>query len=229
MMILYNTIVGLAAGVGLVLVARMFRQLANSEKLAAEGFALGFGMTGFILIVLGITICVMWPYKTVLHANIMFGEPALAFGVLLAAASYFLWRKRELFDEVNEGNRISDRAITQIVGLLRPVSVWIFATGLMMASLTAAICYYQLGKAPPQEPISGYFSGSWIEPAFLTVLWGLTALGALLLPAAVRSWNPSLLMAAALCWRIAGVLFLLFSAMNYFTHIGLLINTSDSF
>ena len=113
MMILYNTIVGLAAGVGLVLVARMFRQLANSEKLAAEGFALGFGMTGFILIVLGITICVMWPYKTVLHANIMFGEPALAFGVLLAAASYFLWRKRELFDEVNEGNRISDRAITQ--------------------------------------------------------------------------------------------------------------------
>ena len=59
MMILYNTIVGLAAGVGLVLVAQMFRQLANSEKLAAEGFALGFGMTGFILIVLGITICVM--------------------------------------------------------------------------------------------------------------------------------------------------------------------------
>jgi hypothetical protein len=28
---------------------------------------------------------------------------------------------------------------------------------------------------------------------------------------------------------VPGVLFVLFSAMNYFTHIGLLINSSDSF
>jgi hypothetical protein len=34
---------------------------------------------------------------------------------------------------------------------------------------------------------------------------------------------------AAICWGIAGALFVLFSAMNYFTHIGLLMNTSDSF
>ena len=50
MMILYNTIVGLAAGVALVLVARLFKQLAKSEKVPAEGHALSFGMTGFILI-----------------------------------------------------------------------------------------------------------------------------------------------------------------------------------
>jgi len=36
-------------------------------------------------------------------------------------------------------------------------------------------------------------------------------------------------MAAAMGWRVAGVLLVLFSAMNYFTHIGLLMNTSDSF
>jgi uncharacterized membrane protein YdcZ (DUF606 family) len=170
MMILYNTIVGLAAGVGMVLVARLFKQLAKSEKVPAEGFALSFGMTGFILTILGITISVMWPYKTVLHANIMFGEPALAFGVLLAAASFFLWRKHELFDDLSDGNRISEHGIAQIAAVLRPVSVWIFATGLMMASLTVAISYYQLGKAPPQEPISGLFSQSWIETAFLSVV-----------------------------------------------------------
>jgi len=117
----------------------------------------------------------MWPYKTVLHANIMFGEPALAFGVLLAAAAFFLWRKHELFEDLREGNRISEHAIAQIAAVLRPVSVWIFATGLMMASLTVAISYYQLGKAPPQEPISGLFSQSWIETAFLSVVWGLTS------------------------------------------------------
>ena len=228
-MIFYNTIVGLAAGVALVLIAELLKKLANREKVPAEGFALGFGMTGFILTVLGTTISVMWPYNKVLHANIMMGEPAPAFGVSLAAASFFLWRRREIFDDLGEGNEKSEEAIAYIVAVLRPVSNWILATGLMMASLTAAILYYQLGHAPPQEPISGHFGQSWVEPSFLGLLWGLTSLGALLLPAGVLKWNRKVLMVAVICWKVAGVLFVLFSAMNYFTHIGLLMNTSDSF
>ena len=47
-MILYNTIVGLTAGVGLLLVARLLKQFANGEKVQPEGFALTFGITGFI-------------------------------------------------------------------------------------------------------------------------------------------------------------------------------------
>jgi len=31
-----------------------------------------------------------------------------------------------------------------------------------------------------------------------------------------------------LCWTVAGGLLVFFSAMNFFTHIGLLMNTSDS-
>lgn len=228
-MILYNTIVGLAAGVGLVLVANLLKKLGNGEKVSSEGFALGFGMTGLILSVLGITISVMWPYNRVLHANIMMGEPALAFGVLLAAASFFLWSRHRLFEDLGEGNEKSERAIAYIAAVLRPVCVWVFATGLMMAALTVAILHYQLGHAPPQEPISGHFSQSWVEPSFLGFLWGLTALGALLLPAGVMNWNRKVLMLAAMCWGVAGVWFVLFSAMNYFTHIGLLMNTSDSF
>jgi hypothetical protein len=57
-----------------------------------------------------------------------------------------------------------------IVAVLRAVSVWILATGLMMGSLTVAISYYQLGKAPPQEPISVYLSQSWEETSFLGLL-----------------------------------------------------------
>jgi hypothetical protein len=157
------------------------------------------------------------------------GEPALAFGVLLAAASLFLWSRAAVFEQLGEGNQKSEQAIGPVAAVLRPVSVWIFAIGLMMASLTAAILYYQLGHAPPQEPISGRFSESWVEPSFLGLLWGLTALGALLFPAAVATWNRKMLMVARICWGVAGVLFVLFSAMNYFTHIGLLMNTSDSF
>ena len=228
-MILYNTLVGLAAGVGLLLVAQLLKHLVNGEKVQAEGLALGFGITGFIQIVLGTTISVMWPYTKVLHANIMMGEPALAFGTLLAAASFFLWHKREVFGDLGERNDKSAQALAYIVAVLRPVSVWVFATGLMMASLTVAIFYYQLGRAPPQEPISGYFADSSIEPNFLGLLWGLISLGALLSPAAVVSWDRKVVSVVRFCWSAAGVLLVVFSAMNYFTHIGLLINTFDSF
>jgi len=228
-MILYNTIVGLAAGAGLLGVAQLLKQFANGEKVQSEGFVLTFGITGFIQTVLGLTISVMWPYTKVLHANIMLGEPALAFGVLLVAASFFLWRRREIFNDLGDGNERSAQALAYIVSVLRPVGTWIFASGLMMASLVVAIVYYQLGHAPPQEPISGYFGDSWVEPLFLALLWGLISLGALLLPAAIAKWNRQVINVLRLCWSAAGALLVLFSAMNYFTHIGLLIHTSDSF
>jgi|ERR1700720_2240694 len=171
----------------------------------------------------------MWPYTNVLHANIMMGEPALALGVSLVAASFFLWRRSEIFKDLGEGSEKSQQAMICIAAVLRPVSVWVFALGLMMASLTLAIPYYKLGQTPLQEPFSGRFSESPVEPIFLAFLCGLTSLGALLFPAGVRKWNGKLLRISALCWGIAGVVFVLFSAMNYFTHIGLLMNTSDSF
>lgn len=227
-MILYNTIIGLAAGVGLLLVSRLLKRLMNAKTIQPEGFALTFGITGFIQTVLGLTISVMWPYTKVLHANIMMGEPALAFGLLLLAAAFFLWRKSDAFADLGCGHEKSAKASAYLTSVLRPVSVWIFATGLMMTSLVVAIVYYQLGHAPPEEPISGYFADSWVEPAFLALLWGLTALGALLTPFALLKWNRKVVNVTANCWSVAGALFVLFSAMNYFTHIGLLMNTSDS-
>ena len=158
----------------------------------------------------------------------MMGEPALAFGVLLVAASFFMWRKAEVFYDLGKGNEKSAHASAYLVAVLRPVSVWILASGLMMASLTVAILYYQLGHAPPQEPISGYFGDSWVEPIFLALLWGLISLGAMLLPAAIANWNRQVINLVRLCWGVAGALLVFFSAMNYFTHIGLLMNTSDS-
>jgi len=226
--ILYNTTVGLAAGVALLLVAQLLKQFAEGKKVQPEGFALAFGITGFIQTILGLTISVMWPYTKVLHANIMLGEPALAFGVLLMAAAFFLWRKRDTVVDLGQANEKSANASAYVLAVLRPVSVWVFATGLMMASLVVAIIYYQLGHAPPQEPISGYFGDTWIEPAFLALLWSLISIGALLAPTALAKWNSKAMNIVRLCWTVAGGLLVLFSAMNYFTHIGLLMNTSDS-
>jgi hypothetical protein len=61
------------------------------------------------------------------------------------------------------------------------------------------------------------------------VLWGLISVGAPLLPAAIAKWNRQVINVVRLRWSAAGALLVLFSAMNYFTHIGLLVNTSDSF
>ena len=41
-------------------------------------------------------------------------------------------------------------------------------------------------------------------------------------------WNRQVINVVRLCWSAAGALLVLISAMNYFTHIGLLMNTSDS-
>ena len=227
-MILYNTIVGLAAGVGLLLVAQLLKQFAEGKKVQPEGFALAFGITGFIQTVLGLTISVMWPYTKVLHANIMLGEPALAFGALLIAAAFFLWRKHDTVIDLGQGNDQSAKVSAYLLAVLRPVSVWVFATGLMMASLVVAIIYYQLGHAPREEPISGYFGDTWVEPGFLALLWSLISIGALLAPTALAKWNSKSMNIMRLCWMVAGGLLVLFSAMNFFTHIGLLMNTSDS-
>lgn len=227
-MILYNTIVGLAAGVGLLLVSQLLKKFAQGEKVQPEGFALAFAITGFIQTVLGLAISVMWPYTKVLHANIMLGEPALAFGVLLVAAAFFLWRKGDALVAPSRGNETSAEVSAYLLAVLRPVSVWVFATGLMMASLVVAIIYYQLGHAPTEEPISGYFGDSSVEPTFLALLWGLISIGALLAPTATAKWNRKGINIVRFCWTVAGGLLVLFSAMNYFTHIGLLMNTSDS-
>jgi hypothetical protein len=224
-MILNNTIVGLAAGVGLMLFARLLKHLVAGEKISAEGFSLAFGITGFILTVMGLVITVTWPYRLVLHANVMMGEPALAFGVTLAAASFYTWSRRDLFAALGERSREGE-SLNAITAVMQPVAVWIFALGLMMASLAVAILYYRLGAAPPQEPISGLLTNTRVESVFLGLLWGLTAAGALLFPAAIKNWHRTTLAAVRLCWMISGALFLLFSALNFFTHIGLLLHTS---
>jgi hypothetical protein len=55
-------------------------------------------------------------------------------------------------------------------------------------------------------------------------LYGLPAIGALLMPFAVRKPHTKLPTIVGYSWVIAGVIFLLFSAMNYYTHSGMLIN-----
>jgi uncharacterized membrane protein len=229
---IYNTLVGVAAGIGLIAIAQLIRRLQRAtaadetwtEDFAAEGWALVLGPAGLILTVLGFAITITWPYRVpaILDANILFGEPAVAFGVLLLAASFYLWKERHGLD------------IARVWAVLRPVSLYIFALGLVMGACAISWVRYQLGAAPPSEPISGRLSAyPWIEATFLFILYGLVALGALLFPLVSAATRVPSLAAGSRAsvaaivywaWLIAGVIWLLFSAMNFYTHIGSLQN-----
>jgi hypothetical protein len=226
-MILYNTLMGVCAGLALILVPILARKLYRRQPIAPEGWALTFGVVGIILTFLSAAMAVTWPLTANPPINIIFSEPNLVFGVLLLAASFFLWRQREPLALLSGANKkAADAAELHLDRVLVPVTWLIFALGLILASCSAAIFRFMLvGGAPAAEPITGLLSHMpWVENTFFGVLYGLSALGALLAPLAFRMRGSLAWKLMGWSWVIAGVLFLLFSALNYYTHIGLLVN-----
>lgn len=106
----------------------------------------------------------------------------------------------------------------------RPTTYVVFATGLVLAAISSAIFSYDLvGDAPPQEPITGQFTG-W-ENTFFGVVYALAALGCLLAPWIELGPRRDRVTTVILwAWGLSGAAFLLFSVLNYRTHIGLLVN-----
>lgn len=220
-MVVYNELVAVAAGAGLLGFAWFLANLVRGRRIESEGWAGFFGVTGVLLLVLGLHTTVTWPFggDGFEYANIAFGQPAAGFGALLVFAAVYLWRNREVFrGEVETANATA-------LAALKPVAVFVGALGLAMAVLAVTFVRFQLGAAPPEEPISGRFGHlPIIEAVFLGGLWGVVALGALLFAVALLTDRPKLLRWAVWAWVIGGVVFLLFGAMNYYTHIGMYYN-----
>ena len=79
----------------------------------------------------------------------------------------------------------------------------------------------------PQEPISGILSGHpLIEAIFISGLYLLTGLGLILFPVALKWLSRRIGTAVGLLWAVPGVAIVAFGALNYLTHIGLIIHTT---
>ncbi|MFI0794318.1 DUF981 family protein [Micromonospora rubida] len=243
----YNTIMSLAAGVGLLLIVALGRQVLQRQEIVAEGWAMAFVVLGAILAATGLHMTLTWPLASGGFAfdNIIFGEPALAFGVLLLAAGFVLWRRAPLFaartgevaartgdvagragDVEGREPMAADERLRYTQRLLAPISVFVFALGLACFAIAAAGWTYTLFAAPPEEPISGEFADyPLVEATFISGLYVLVGIGAVLFPFALRRLRRPLLLIAGWAWGLAGLAFLLFGALNYFTHIGLIVNT----
>lgn len=216
----YNTLMAVAAGCGLLLVVALGYRLVKGRPTVADGWALAFGVLGLILTTTGLHMTLTWPLagQGFPFDNIIFGEPSLAFGVMLLATAFYLWRRG---DTLGEPDPLG--AAARVAG---PLSLFVFAMGLACFAIAAAGLRYQLFAAPPQEPITGVFAGTpAVEAAFISLLYVLVGVGAVLFPFVLRARRGPLLIITGGAWGLAGVVFLLFGALNYFTHIGLIVNT----
>ncbi|WP_345102233.1 DUF981 family protein [Nocardioides kongjuensis] len=111
------------------------------------------------------------------------------------------------------------------------MTVFVGGLGLSLVAIAVAGIKYQLFAAPAEEPISGEFANHpMVEATFMSLLIAIVGLGALafaVLVNRVRStgtpgaWGR----VTGWLWGVSGALFLLFGAMNFFTHIGLIVNT----
>ncbi len=220
-MVVYNELVAITAGAGLLGFAKFVSTLIRKERVESEGWAAFFGVTGLLLFTLGLHTTVTWPFggDGFEYANIAFGQPAAGFGALLLLAAVYLWRNRAAYDgDVEAAN-------ARTLAALKPASIFVGVLGLGMAVLAISFVRYQLGAAPPEEPISGRVGHlPLIEAIFLGGLWGVVALGAILFAVALLTDRLHLLRGAVWAFLLGGLAFTLFGAMNFYTHIGMYYN-----
>ncbi len=221
----YNTIMSVSVGAALISLVRFVRALVKEKDVQLDSWALAFAVPGFILTVTGIHMSLTWPMaKYFPFDNIIFGETGFGFGVLLLAATFYLW---------NRGPAISGNgdAIRQMARVAAPISVFVFGMGLALVAIATAGLVYKLFAAPPEEPISGLVAGyPWIEAIFMSGMFGFVGIGAVLFPLALRDFSKRSVITAThqtigFVWGLSGLGFFLFGALNFFTHFGLVIHT----
>lgn len=225
----YNTIMAVAAGAALLTIVWMGRLLVKGRPVHLVGYSITFAVLGLILTITGAHMTLTWPFaKYFPFDNIIFGEPSLALGVLLLGGAILLWsvgsrRPVAPADESDAGPAIASA--------LAPMSIFIVGLGLSLGAIALAGLVFQLFAAPPEEPISGAFAQwPWVEATFMSGLFGFVGLGALFFPLSLRGLERR---ESATPWQwivavtlgLSGLGFFLFGALNFFTHIGLIINT----
>ena len=233
MLIMYNTLMGVAAGLALLLVPRAWAGLhgrrmplqgRHTSRASRAGWAATFGLLGLVLTGLGGAMTISHPLAAAKpFIDTLFGEPCLLLGLLLLAAAWLLGRRDP--DTTNGADTTND----DLYAAIGPASWVVFTLGLVLVACAAAIGRFNaVGAAPAEEPLSGLLHNhpaveNWF---FAILLYGLAAVGCLVFPAALTKPGPAWKI-LYWSWTVSGALFVAFAVMNFYTHTGYLTNLVD--
>ena len=223
----YNTIMAIAAGSGLCSIAQTIKKAAEKSQIHPEGWAINFGVLGIILFFTGLHMTLTWPMaKYFPFDNIIFGEPSLALGALLLALAFYCWKRSDLI-------ATADEPIALMAGNLRHLRYFLYGLGLACIAIAFAGVIFQLFAAPPEEPLTGLFADQpMLEATAISGLYAIIGVSALLMPGNLDRFAEQKALPYSLGQRlayilmmIAGIVWIVFGALNFFTHIGLIIHT----
>lgn len=222
-MIIYNTLVGVLTGIVTITAASLLRAVHADGRMPTigdrrpvtlprtyESHALVLTAAGLPLLVLGVLMATTWPLFVNPPINIAFGEPATLLAIVALATAVLA------FNGFMPGRELPV-----------PYRVVLASTGGVLTAIASAVFSYDLvGDAPVQEPITGQFQG-WENTTFV-IVYAVAALACLGLsvyrPGGSSTLNTTVYHVTRWSLLGSGLFFLLFSILNYRTHIGLLIN-----
>lgn len=222
----YNTIMALFVGITLITVAKAGKKLLVEKMANPKSWSITLGISGIILTLTGLHMTLTWPLGTLFpFDNIIFGEPTLSLGVIaLIIAFYFAKSNKEIENHENP--------LAVIVKDFSALPIVFYALGLMLISIFFAGISHTFFAAPKEEPLTGIFAEYplleiWgLSLLFLAIGIGSILTGIFISKGKKRTNDVSMLdKLTYLVILISGWAMLLFGALNYYTHIGLIVNT----
>lgn len=238
-LILYNTVMGLAAGVALVLLPVFARYGAIASRPVRNAWAWTFGVLGGVLTVLGVHTVVTWPL--IGAANVIFGEPSVMFGVLLIVTAVIIARTsitdtpatdlsnrtvthgsaKSLGERVAELRDVDEVVPDELLIALRPVAyVGAFSGAMVILLGIGGAVFGELVFRPPSSEFpAGLVAGTGLEIVYMVLTYGLLGLGAIVLPFGFH--DRSYLNPAGYLLVAAGVLVLFITFISFIGHITL--------
>lgn len=200
-MILYNTLMGVFAGIVILTMASVILRY-KTDRLRGHGIVLL--LAGIPLTVLSFIMAVTWPLHVNPPINIAFAEPGVFLGLLAVVGGIGLIKQMNTSLAAYE---------------LKPIRRVVAVLGVMLTMISLAIFRFNLvGDAPNIEPITGQLKG-W-ENATFGIIYLAAGIGTMAVWFADRPWGAKL---ASGMWKLSGGFFLVFSLLNYYTHIGMLV------
>ena len=149
-MIVYNELIAITAGAALLGFAAFLADLVRNKRVDSEGWAGSSGSPAYPARPGRAHHC----HLALRRRRIRVRQHRLrsACGRLRRAllfAAVYLWRHRALFDgDVETANAAA-------LASFKPAGIFVGVLGLGMAVLASSLVRFQLGAAPPEEPISG--------------------------------------------------------------------------